>query len=113
MSDCVDEVSQNAFVLHLAWHEGDPISLEFTAEDVDWSGPYQLQVREAQDRTSTLLATLTMSGTYVNPDTDFVITASAGVSATVPAGEWYYDAQQVGGITRLRGRVRVTAQVTG
>lgn len=115
-------VEQYPFSLDLGWWQGDPISLQVLARVVNWDGAYQLQVRRAQDRTSGLLATLDchgdynaahVFGTYSGPGTLFTILGDVADSAGVPAGEWYYDAQQVGGITRFAGRVRVRAQVTG
>lgn len=115
-------VEQYPFRLDLGWHEGDPISLQFVAEVVNWDGAYQLQVRTAQDREAPLLATLDchgdynaahVFGSYSGPGTLFTIAGDAADSAGVPAGDWFYDAQQVGGVTRFSGQVKVTAQVTG
>lgn len=113
-------VEQYAVPLDLGWHEGDPISLEFTvesdqspAEDVDWSGVYRVQIRKAQARTSQLLAVLDMYGDHVGLTTVFTIAGDLADSAQVPAGEWHYDAQLVNGITRFAGKVIVQAQVTG
>lgn len=115
-------VEQQPIRVDLSWHQGDPISLQFLVEVLNWDGAYQLQVRRGQDKTATLLATLDCHGDYnaahsfggySGPGTLFTIAGDAGKSAGVPSGEWYYDAQQVGGVTRFGGRVRVTAEVTG
>jgi hypothetical protein len=103
-------LSQDAEVLNLEWVEGDPISLAFTVAAVNWSGTYQAQVR-AQPNADTVLLTLTVTAVFNSPDTAFTLTATAGAN-TVPPGEYVWDLQQVAGVTRLRGKVRVTAQVT-
>ena len=105
-------LSQDAESLNLEWVEGDPISLAFTVQAVNWSGTYQAQVRQQPRADSDVLISLTVSATYDAPDTDFTLTATAVASAGVPAGEYVWDLQQVGGVTRLRGKVRVTPQVT-
>lgn len=102
-------LSQDAEALDLAWVEGDPLSLAFSVADVNWSGTYTAQVRSSPS--GSLLLTLTVTATFDTPDTDFTLTATAAAN-TVPAGSWWWDLQQVGGVTRLSGVVKVRAQVT-
>lgn len=93
--------------------QGDPISLTFTVADVDWSGSYTAQVRKRQNPTAELLGTLTVSASYTaGVGTTFVLSMTAILSNDIPAGSWYWDMQQVGGVTRLRGVAHVVAQVT-
>jgi hypothetical protein len=103
-------ISQDAEVVDLAWVEGDPLSLAFTVAAVDWSGTYTAKVKQYASDTAALL-TLTVTATYSAPDTAFTMTATAAAN-TVPAGGFVWDLQQTGGVTRLRGKVRVEAQVT-
>jgi hypothetical protein len=106
-------ISQDASELGLEWVEGDPISLSFTVKDVDWSGTYEAQVRRKQNPTSELLGTLTVTATYTaGVGTLFTLTMSAIDSGLIPAGNFWWDMQEVGGVTRLRGPVHVVSQVT-
>ena len=119
MSGPVTGPSQNAVELDLSWHEGDPISLAWSVEaddgttPIDWGGVYAVQVRKAQSKTSPLLGTLSLHGNFVGIVTEFALVATVLESVGIPAGVWYYDAQQENGPTRFRGRVTVTAEVTG
>lgn len=102
----------------IGWRQGDPISLETTIRDkdgeaLDWSGVYRIQVKRQRALNAELLGTLSGHGEVVGLTTRFTFTADANVSAEIPAGHWYYDAQQVGGITRLWGDVYVQPGVTG
>ena len=103
-------ISQDAAVLGLEWVEGDPLSLAFSVEDVDWSGSYTAQVRGRASDDAVLL-TLTVVATYSAPNTGFVLSATA-VANTVTPGTHVWDLQLTGGVTRLRGSVVVRAQVT-
>lgn len=105
-------ISQDADIVDLVWVEGDPISLAFTVADVNWSGSYTAQVRASTDPDATLLLSLTVTATYSAPDTAFTLAANAAASAAVTAGRYVWDMQQVNGVTRLRGVVRVEPQVT-
>lgn len=111
MSD-VATISQDAGVVHIEWIRGDPISLAFTVENVNWSGAYTAQVRRSQDPTSDLLGTLTVVATFSSPNTGFVLSMSAANSLLIPAGVWAWDLQATGSVTRLRGRAIVVEQVT-
>lgn len=105
-------ISQDADIVDLVWVEGDPISLAFTVADVDWSGSYTAQVRASTDADAPLLFSLTVTATYSAPDTAFTLTATAAAAAACTAGRYVWDMQQVNGVTRLRGVVRVEPQVT-
>lgn len=105
-------ISQDADIVDLVWVEGDPISLAFTVADVDWSGSYSAQVRASTDADAPLLFSLTVAATYSAPDTAFTLTATAAAAAACTAGRYVWDMQQVNGVTRLRGVVRVEPQVT-
>ncbi len=105
-------LSQDAKQLNLKWVHGDPVSLGFTVKNVDWSGTYTAQIRKAQISTSALLGALTVTATLVGADTVFTLTMSAVNSALIPAGNHFWDLQQTGGVTRLRGVVEVEGQVS-
>ena len=106
-------ISQDAKELGLEWVQGDPISLAFTVADVNWGGTYTAQVRRRQNPTSDLLGTLTVQATYTaGVGTAFQLTMTALLSANIPAGDFFWDMQQTGGVTRLRGVAHVVAQVT-
>jgi hypothetical protein len=107
--------------IDLEWTEGDPITLTFEAYELDddgvtevaldWSGNYTCQVRP-DPASSVVSITLTVAATFNTPVTLFELTASAANSALVPAGEYVWDCQETGGVTRFGGRAIVQPQVT-
>lgn len=105
-------LSQDAQPVDIAWVEGDYVSLAFSVSGVDWSGAYVSQVRSDRSSTSTLMGTLTVTATYDGTNTNFTLTMSAVNSALIPSGNYFWDLQQVGGVTRLRGAVKVLGQVS-
>lgn len=106
-------ISQDASELGLEWVEADPISLAFTVQTVNWSGTYNAQVRRRQNPTSELLGTFTVTATFTpSVGTDFTLSMSEANSALIPAGNFWWDMQEVNGVTRLRGPVHVVAHVT-
>ena len=106
-------ISQDAKELGLEWVQGDPISLAFTVAVVDWTGTYIAQVRRRQNPTSELLGALTVMAVFVpGTGTEFTLTMSSANSALIPAGDFFWDMQEVGGVTRLRGVAHVVAHVT-
>lgn len=106
-------LSQDACELNLEWVAGDPVSLAFVVDQVDWSGTYVAQVRRKQNPSAELLGTLIVSAVYTaGVGTAFTLTMSEANSENVPAGSWWWDMQEVNGVTRLRGTVHVVAQVT-
>lgn len=106
-------LSQDADSLDLQWIFGDPIDLEFLVQGVNWTGSYTAQVRHGRTRTDTLMLTLAVVASLVGVDTQFVMTASSANSLLVPAGgQYYWDLQQTGFRTRLKGRVFVESDVS-
>lgn len=106
-------ISQDAQELGIEWVEADPISLAFTISTVDWSGSYIAQVRRRQNPNAELLGTLIVTATYTaGVGTAFTLTMSENDSALIPAGSFWWDMQEVGGVTRLRGPVHVVSHVT-
>ncbi len=116
----------SAAQLNLKCTQGDPLSFKFII-DADWSGSYLSQVRAARERTSTLLATLTVVANLLDAaevatyaaqkvaaqvgHTEFTITLTAAAN-TVPAGTAWWDMQQTGGVTRLTGRFITIPETT-
>lgn len=105
-------LSQDAAVLNLEWISGDPISLAITVQAANWSGTYRAQIRAQAAATATLLGELTVVATFSAPDTAITMTMTAVLSALIPPGAYYWDLQQTGGPTRLRGTVSVRGEVT-
>lgn len=106
-------ISQDACQLGLEWVESDPVSLSFTVSDVDWSGTYDSQVRRKQNPNAELLGTLTVTAVYTaGVGTAFTLVMSEGDSSLIPAGNYWWDMQEVNGVTRLRGPVTVVGNVT-
>lgn len=93
----------------LAWVAFDPVNLVFTVLAADWSGTYKAEVRDGPHRHANLLDELTVTAVYVAPDTNFTLTLAD--SSKIPSGGWW-DMQQDNGLTRLSGRVIVTADVS-
>ena len=112
-------ISQDAYDLHLAWVQGDPINLGFRVKNVDWSGAYTSHVKNRTTDVTPLL-TFIVTATYVVgpefPYTEFVLSASAVDSAAVGGTEtrppYKWDLQQAGGRTRFAGECKVRSQVT-
>lgn len=105
-------VSQDAQVVDIVWVAGDYVSLAFTVSGVNWAGSYISQVRTDTSPTATLMGSFVVTAVYDGANTLFTLTMSAANSALIPAGNYYWDIQQVGGLTRLRGSVRVLGQVS-
>lgn len=129
----VPTLDSSAAQLNLQCTQGDPLSFKFIV-DADWSGSYVAQVRVNRERTSTLLATLTVVANLLDAaevaaytaqkvttqvgHTEFTITLTALLN-TVPPGTAWWDMQQqtpgtppVSGVTRLAGRFIVIPDVT-
>lgn len=102
-------LSQEAENLNLKWRAFDPVDLVFIVLDVDWSGAYTAEVRDAPNRDGRLLASLVVTATYIAPDTRFRLVLAD--SSPVPNGG-YWDLQATAGPTRLAGRVIVVQDVT-
>jgi hypothetical protein len=105
-------LTQDAQELNLEWIAGDPISLAFVVAAVDWSGTYRAQLRSRPTADGALIGELTVSAVYATPDTTFTLTMTAVLSLGILPGTYWWDLQQTGGVTRLRGQARVLEQVT-
>jgi hypothetical protein len=93
-------ISQAAERVNLAWTEGDPVSLTATVTDgAGWAGTYDIESE------TTEIAALT--ATVVADGADAVLTITSAGACLLAAGSYYWRLQQVGGVTRLRGRVVV------
>lgn len=103
-------ISQAAEWLDVEWNLDDPVSLQFTVADVDWTGTYVAQIRASQDNDAELLATFVVTATLVGADTAFTLTLAD--STTVPRSGGHWSLKEVGGVTRLIGRVIVLASVS-
>lgn len=98
------------------WTEGDPVSLAWRV-DVDWSGTYQSQIRKTRKPTALLIGTFTVTATWdpvagLAGETLFEMEMSEIASADVKVGRYVCDVQEVGGVTRVWGKVVVKPQVT-
>ena len=106
-------ISQDAKELGLEWVQGDPISLAFLVLEADWSGTYISQVRRKQNPNAELLGTLDVTAVFTpGVGTAFTLTMPENESQAIPGGNFNWDMQQVGGVTRLRGTVHVVSHVT-
>jgi hypothetical protein len=105
MSEKVDPMD-----VTLKWTAGDPVSFAFTAMDLDWSGSYQLQVRDTYLPAGTVARELDVTAVLVGANTVFTFTGPA-LPGEKP-GLHVWDVQQVGGVTRLGGKARIRGQVT-
>jgi hypothetical protein len=104
------------FIGPFVWTEGDPVSLAFRVAGLDWSGTYQAQIRDKHDAASTLRGAFTVTATYsATPGAEgtlFTLEMDQAASEAIPVGSYYTDIQQVGGVTRVWGKVAVKPQVT-
>lgn len=98
-----------------AWTEADPISLQWRV-DTDWSGNYICQVRKTHKVTGLLMGTFTVTAVYDQApylgETLFTMTMSEADSKLIPAGKYFTDLQEIGGVTRIWGKVEVGPQVS-
>lgn len=97
------------------WTAADPVSLSWRV-NVDWSGTYVAQIRKARKPTAALIGTFTVTAVFDSleyPDeTLFTMVISEADSLPILAGKYVADIQQVGGVTRVWGTVKVGPQVT-
>jgi hypothetical protein len=105
-------LSQDAEQLNLEWVEADPVSLAFRVAAADWSGTYTAQIRARHKAVGELIGTLTVTAVLDGADTLFTLTLTEAESGEIVSGQYYWDMQQVGGVTRLAGYVSVKQQVT-
>lgn len=115
MTAPIPVLTQDAKDVHLALVAGDPISFAFYVADVDWSGGYDAHVRFSRDEPADVEPLLALAVTAVFDVEDnrtlFTLTAPASAN-TLKGRRYFWDLQQVGGVTRLSGEVRVRGQVT-
>lgn len=104
-------LDQTAQGLNLAWTHGDPVAMSFVVMNASWAGTYKSEVRSSRLNTSALLATITVVATSDGAgNTSFVLTCAD--TSLVPVGTSFWDLQQVSGVTRISGEVKVSADVT-
>ncbi len=99
-------LSQAPVDLALQWYVGDPVSLTITCKNANIAGTYTAGVYK-EPACITLLANITVTATFVSPNTVFTLTMSDLTSDSVPAGLWYYKIRETAGLTRIRGSVEV------
>lgn len=99
--------NQDAYEIGLEWYPGDPVSLSWIAEGVDWHGTYTAAVREFSDPDSAVLATFTVTAIHSSNHTTFTLTLTDAQSDAVPAGTWWFSCREVAGVTRFSGPVNV------
>lgn len=108
------EISQAAQQIGpFAWTEGDPVSLSWQVA-ADWSGDYTAQIRKTHTPTGTLIGEFTVTADF-DPGTGrttFVQAITEADSQPIKAGSYFTDIQEVGGPTRVWGKVTVGPQVT-
>lgn len=107
-------IDLSAGKLDLAWSQGDPVSIEFTVPDVaaTWGTTFQAQVRAIASAQGVLLGSFTVAAAVNGDDIDVTLTMSIGDSELIPSGRYFWDMQEVAGVTRLGGRVHVKPSVT-
>ena len=106
-------------LIDLEHTEGDPVSFAFNlANDdgsaLDWSGTYlPIQARHKASADSAVQFTATVTATVDGDETAFTfINTDLDESAAFVAGEYVWDCQLDGGVTRFGGRWFVMPQVT-
>lgn len=101
-------------LLDIIWSQGDPIIASFTVPDVVglWGTSFQAQIREKASPAAPLLGTIVVAAEEQGADLAFTFNMAAADSAAIPAGWYFWDMQEVGGVTRLGGRARAKATVT-
>jgi hypothetical protein len=105
------EIDNSAAQLDLRMTEGDPISFNFLVKDVQWaSGSWQAHVKETIDGDP--VATMTVLMTDEGTDTDVLLSSSAVPELTAFVGKYFWDLQEVNGLTRFSGYFYVVNEVT-
>ncbi len=111
-------VTQVGIPVDLEWTEGDLVSMWFEVEQgvaLGWTdgAPYKSEVRREQSAAAVLISELTVTVALVNTtDARVTLSRTLAQSATIPAGQYYWDMQTAAGLTLCGGRVRVRPQVT-
>lgn len=108
------EIDASAADLDLRMTEGDPIAFNFLVKDAgSWGGStFACDVKATQSVTAPALASLAVVVT-VEAVTDLDVKLShAPVPALVASSRYYWDLQEVDGLTRFSGWFIVMPQVT-
>ena len=94
-------LDQSAQEVHLRWTQGDPVSLSaLIVGGAGWAGSYDVESDTAE--IAALTATVTVQGA------DGLLAISSAGACPLASGRSYrWRLQQVGGVTRLHGRVEV------
>lgn len=98
-----------------SWREGDPVSKTVLARNGvahGWMGTYRAQIRSGPTAGAPLVGEFVVTATAVDGDVQLNFLLDAAASALILVGDYYWDAQQIGGPTRLTGTATVLAQVT-
>lgn len=95
--------SQVAAVQDLAWNQGDPINLSWVIP----GGAAKAGAHTIESPDQPILVTLTATVVVQGADALVTISGSAGISATIPVGEYHWRLQATGGVTRYEGKVCV------
>lgn len=112
MATADTEISQAAQLIGpFVWTEGDPVSLAWSVA-ADWSGDYTAQIRKTHTATGTLVGEFTITADFDGSLTNFVMTIAEVDSVPIKASSYFTDVQEVGGPTRVWGKVIVQPQVT-
>jgi hypothetical protein len=108
------EIDASAADLDLRMTEGDTIAFNFLVLNAGtWAGAtWACEVRDIRSVTGTLLASLAVTATLENVDDLDVLITHAPVPELVASSAYWWDMQEVGGMTRFSGRFFVMPQVT-
>jgi hypothetical protein len=105
------EIDNSAAQLDLRMTEGDPMAFNFLVRDVQWaSGTWEAHVKETLDGDP--VAEMTVVMTDEGTDTDVLLTSAAVPELTAFTGRYFWDLQEVNGLTRFSGYLIVVNQVT-
>lgn len=108
-------VRTSSQLVRFDWIEADQVSRFVLVRDgvaKGWLGSYKAELRTEPNSSAPLVATFTVQADPEGPDVRLMFGLDPAASASVPAGTYYWDAQQIGGPTRLQGTATVAAQVT-
>ena len=108
------EIDASAADLDLRMTEGDPIAFNFLVLDAaSWAGAtWACEVRASRSVSGTLLTSLAVTAVVESvTNLDVHITAAADPDL-VATGSYWWDMQEVGGMTRFSGQFFVMPQVS-
>lgn len=96
--------------------EGDPIIFTFKVKDAAaWAaGSFTAHVKDEPRAAATALVTMSVACVANGADADFTLTASQAAASVLVGSvyEYFWDLQEVNGVTRFAGRFWVKKQVT-